>query len=481
MSKYCPNCGNELRENAIFCDKCGSVITSETAENVIEIEETGQQKEKSNKKKWIVLLAVSGSIFIVILSIVVLMFTLPKGTVPTGNPSEEMSAAEKNSNAADNELTQEERLRNEYFFPSHSLTRIKNDVFPTWHGKGYVVEHLARSPNIFNGSKIRFDGYVSSIMQTEDANDFFVIAETDDFSDVTIKNIALKGTYQDSDIRLVQGSAISVTGDFSGVEMFDQPDGTHVEYAVLENCRFNVDKVFNLDEIKTVMASIFGEGLDIHSLKMNDSLTYYDFSRILPDSSRSEKWEFSSYGGHIMRVSYDGGNTSYDVYFDEDFKHYLAIRNQDETSVVKYYETSGKELWSKEFKSLTGHECKNNLLYLHADNELHIINKSDGTDTITPVYLPERESMQIINDIIIMQSSSFMFSSEEIIALDLNGKMLWRFSIDEDFTLGPTAVIDNELLISSVKTDDKREYYKYQRLDLQTGELVAEQEIGSWQ
>ena len=59
--------------------------------------------------------------------------------------------------------------------------------------------------------------------------------------------------------------------------------------------------------------------------------------------------------------------------------------------------------------------------------------------------------------------------------------MLWRFSIDEDFTLGSTAVIDNELLISSVKTDDKREYYKYQRLDLQTGELVAEQEIGSWQ
>ena len=496
MSKYCSNCGNELRENAIFCDKCGSAITSETAENVIE--ETEQQKEKSNKKKWIVLLAVSGGIFIVILCIVVLMFTLPKGTVPTGNPSEEMSAAEENSNpnAVDNELTEEERLRNEYFTDLH----LRNDIL---YGNRNIAEFLVRGQNIFNGAKLLINATVSSILPSENVNDFLVTVETSSSDNVSVKRIAIKGTYQPSDVRLVIGDNVTVIGNYAGVEMFEETDGSHIEYGVLDNCKIISNTEYSLENMKTIVASILGQEFEIEK-----SGSAYSFSRTLTEFNRNENWlfpfdpislHFANYNENsYITVSFNGGTPSR-VIFDTDYKHYLSINpnSVSDDFTIKYYEVNGTELWSKTIKTFKYAEFIESNLYLYADNEVYIINKIDGTEKVAPIYVPDKDRIHIINDSIILMMSKK--PTDTIIALDKNGNVLWRFSLESNCSFNYNfAVINDELLIeytvrivfnelhraAGYYDNPDMSYSRYKRLNLQTGEVISEFKIDdadSWQ
>lgn len=454
---YCKKCGKELDDGVKFCTGCGSPVSDNldpSQSRNTEIMGTAVNKNAKNIKY---IIAFAAAVIIIICGVAVSVNLFTSG--------------DELSDTSDQNVTAEQQLLNEYF--SNSVN-VNDYIIPY----GNIAEHLVRGQSIFNGFKVIYSGTVNSLLASEGENSFAVSIESEYYySNSSVSQIVACGTYDNSNARMVQGDYVTVIGDFSGVEMFENVDGSNAEYAVLRNCHITEDpeypKGFEESEVKTVITSIFGQGCDIRKdTEMGArSLDTYKFTRVI--GNRMETWSFSEYG--YCTVSYDGGDSEYSVIFAPDYKTYLTCAYISGPYTLRCYEIGGTELWSKEFSSAQDCAYKNDRLYVYGDNDLYIINPQDGSDILNPKYYTDR-NMLIASDRILLRDNSGA-ETDAIIALDLDGNMTWRTNIDNEFDLSDVAVSasGNELLLTYIYNDmtTYETYCRYKRINLETGEVTA--------
>ena len=454
---YCKKCGKELNDGVKFCTGCGNPVSESvdlTQSQNTEITEASVNKDKNNIK-YIIAFAAAVIIIICGVAVSINLFT-------SGN---------KLSDTSDKNMTAEQQLLNDYFSNSVNV----NDYITPY---GNIAEAHCCGQNIFSGFKVIYTGTVNSVLASEGENSFTVSIESDYYySNSAVTQLVACGTYENLDARLVQGDSVTVMGDFSGVEMFENVDGSNAEYAVLENCHITDDpeypEGFEENEIKTVIKSIFGDGIDIQKNTEIGarSLDTYKFTRVI--GNRMETWSFSEYGD--CTVSFDGGNNEYSVIFAPDYKTYLTCAYISAPYTLKCYKIDGTELWSKEFSSVPDCAYQKDRLYVYGDNDLYIMNPQDGSEILSPKYYADRY-MLIASDRILLRDNSGL-ETDVIIALDLDGNMIWRTDIDNEFDLGDVAVSSdgNELLLTYIYNDMNTygTYCRYKRISLETGDEIS--------
>ena len=458
---YCKNCGKELDDDVKFCTNCGA-STSDNLASGQDTKKANSSPDKDKKeKKVIYYIAFAAAIIVIICSVLFAAnYILPDneqaGTTQTANGGNEDTS---------------EQLLNEYFGDPSS---VNGYITPD----GNIAEHLVRGQNIFSGFNVLYTGTVNSLLTSEEQNGFAVSIESDYYySDSSVSQIVAYGTYGDSEARLMQGDPVTVLGEFSGIEMYSDIDGVNAEYAVLRNCHITEDPEypngFKESDVRTVITTIFGQGMDIQKVTETGarSIDTYQFTRVV--GSRMESWSFSEYG--FCTVSFDGGNSEYSVMFAPDYKTYITYTYMGEPYTVRCYDINGTELWSRDFSSHQDCAFKNDRLYVYADNSLHIIDPGNGSDIQNPAYYADK-SMLIASDRILLRDYSGS-ATDAVIALDLDGKMVWRTDIDNGFELSDLAISasGNELLFTYLKNDMStyETYCRYKRINLENGEAVT--------
>lgn len=412
---------------------------------------------------------------VVVVGIILIAISMHANVTPTTGTVENQAPQPTEQQK---ELTEEEKLRNRYIEESNSNTYDNEYFCPN---NSNIAECLLRGQHVFTNATLYLYGVeVVSIMPTESNNNFLATIE-DSYrgSDSKVQRIAISGTYDDSGNRLVVGDRISVGGKFTGVEMFQQTDGSHVEYGSLKDCKLNsVSEEFTLNDLETIIRSIFGDVNTEVKLAEDDGGAGIKFTRINAELNRIENWVFYQYGN--ICLSLNGAEHYQVVQFDLDCQHYYVI-NYDEDYVVcrniTYYDLAGHEIWKKEFeKGCQSYQVAESVIYIYANNEVRILNNYDGTDKMKPVYMPDRNIMFAVEDIIYMFQGKD--STDAIIALDLSGNILWKFSLDSSFTLSNIGRVENELLIESYfydrSSNDSKTYYRYKRINTKTGQTVSE-------
>lgn len=480
----CPNCGSSLREEAAFCDKCGASLSFDgtevspenEAEKIFKDDDRDlQEQPKPRRKKWIPILSAIGAV--VVVGIILIAISMHANVTPTTGTVDSQAPQPTEQQK---ELTEEEKLRNRYIEEMHKSTydgTYDDDCFYP-HNYSNFAECLLRGQHVFTNAAISLSGTVVSIMPTNSSNDFLATVKNGySNSDSKVQRVAISGSYDNSDNRLVKDDTVSVIGKFSGVEMFTQTDDSHVEYGSLKDCKINnIGKKFTPDDLEKIIKSIFGDV----SIERDTEAGFIKFTRTNAELNQIENWLFYQHGS--CALSLDGGNWYHQVVFDLNCQHYYVIEFYGEGTGIKslkYCDISGREIWKKEFKdngSSYNYKIANDTVYVYTENELKILNGSDGTDKIKPIYMPDRSDMFVVEDIVYMVQSGD--STDAIIALDLSGNILWKFSLDSSFTLSNIGRVENELLIESYFNDrssnDSKIYYRYKRINAKTGEVVSE-------
>lgn len=473
----CQNCGNELRDESAFCDKCGTAISFDkteappqnTTESIFkdyDIQDMREQPEPP-KKKWSSVLPAVGAVVMVGIILIVIA---GRAKIAPGNGDADSKTTQQT--VQQKPLTEEEKLRNDYLSQYNSVSRFDTLYFSS----SDAAETLLRGQPIFKNAKIQIYGEVASIMQVQNDNTFHVSIKpnyNDKDDNSNVKHVIVKGTYNDSEKRLVKGDIIDAKGTYAGVELYTIGD-SQAEFAVLDKCKLiDYDFKFSTEDIKKVVKSIFGDVNTQTEPAQDEGGEVVKFTRTNVELNRIENWNFYQAGGVFL--SLDGGNNPQRVEFDLDFQHYYLVGYRDKYNTT-YCDFEGHELWKKEFEEYPSYQIADGVIYLYADNDIRILNSKDGTDKIEPIYMPEKNRMYVSDDIIYMITDNG--SKDAIVALDLSGKIVWRFSLDDKFDFYDMAKVGDELLVESSYWDryskEHKIYHRYKRINAKTGEAVSE-------
>lgn len=482
----CMKCGKELNEGAMFCDKCGTPVEQEsksTENTAVEVaretevipEVTENKTELTVNKK--ILFTVSAVVLALVLVVALCLgihFSQSKKTASVKEPTTKSEKAvtdkkqDKKADKQEKELTEAEILRDEYFAYMQTIS--------------VDGEALVRNPDIFKDAWLDVSGEVKNILKSEKDNEFSLQIGSD-YSDSEELGFVIEGTYKSTDKRYMTGDYVYGMGKFSGVDLFTYTDNSgNTNAGILKDFVFNDYDGYSLEKIKVVISAIFGkDDIDIRSEEaQGPEGPTYNFN-IANESGLAIKWRFYAYGG--VEMSFDNGSNWCGVSFDKNYKHFYAteLRENDGIYSVKYCSLDGKEIWNRNFDCI---DCKNNpwlyysdiftigkKTYLLFDENLYILNKSNGKDVAKPVLMKGYYYMFRYKNFIILYSHKY----DEIFALDLDGTIVWRNSLSKKIgEVTDLQIIKNELLISYTPSDFNEYTYIYQRINADTGEKINE-------
>lgn len=450
----CLKCGTELRENAIFCDKCG---------------------EKVNKKKikWKEILILLG--MAVIVALLILSFFV-------GNDMEEKDDEESSVAIENVELSYEEELRNKFF--ERNFTN-GGYIFGAVKANG---ESLLRGSKVFDGADIVVDGTVDSILPSESNDQFYLVVNNTDYYHDNVGKVAVIGKYPEDGTRYVVGDHVWFQGEYAGISMFQLTNGAHIEYAVVKECEPVDVYGYSMEEVSSIVGGIFEEEVELN-YEEDEVESFYTYQRIAGQDEKKEKWCFHTLGG-APAVSLDGSEANYFAFFDEDYSHYLLQKVDYNAGKLKlrYRDITGKELWEKEYEGdgerlfCQFHKGK---IYIYHQGEISILNSNDGTELAKPLFVSNINSMQIVGDMVVLKNIHYGDNAGEqdtMMALGLDGKIQWKYRPQDGFSLDMMeyALVEKDYIFCENKTEEngytgERNYVtKYLRMNTETGEIVAE-------
>ncbi|MDO4743691.1 MAG: zinc-ribbon domain-containing protein [bacterium] len=451
---FCLKCGNELREDSVFCDKCGAKIGKISS-------------SKSNNdvtKKLIIGIGVA----LLILVALLLVFS----GEPTTNQAVDVANSLEDE-YIDEENTYENELKNSYF-----NWRVSNGghVFGAIYAD---AEFLLRGSKVFEDIETVAEGTVNSLLPSENSNEFLItVNHADYYNDKAVTRIALTGKYPDDGTRFVAGDHVWFIGEYGGVSMFERTDGSHAEYAIIKNCKPVKTHNYSFSEIKTIINSIFSEDFDIHT-ESNEVEEFYTFSRTVQAGTVNEKWLFNVFGGEPS-VSFDGGESYYQAEFDDSFSHYILKKTafvEDGKDKIKYISINGDELWQKEFNYGSRFVLHNDKLYVYDQGEVLIFDKDSGEIISEPVFVAEIDTIKVVDNKLIFENDN------SIISLGSDGRILWRYVSQNGFAKEYNYSNTGKYYVFAEGKTEKNykgenQYIKaYRRIDLETGEIIAEIEL----
>lgn len=86
MAKFCPNCGNEMVDEAVMCVKCGTMIGGNTNNNA------NVKKDNKVKKKglpvWAIILIVFGSLGLLVIVAIIILTIIGINAIKNEDPSQ---------------------------------------------------------------------------------------------------------------------------------------------------------------------------------------------------------------------------------------------------------------------------------------------------------------------------------------------------------------------------------------------------------
>lgn len=156
------------------------------------------------------------------------------------------------------------------------------------------------------------------------------------------------------------------------------------------------------------------------------------------------------------------------IEFAPDFEHFFLIKSDNQLNILtlEYYDTDLKKIWSKEFSETVSaaYDFTSTSIYVVVNNDLHILDIATGEEKIDPVYIGNKAYVRKLKDGLLMIDETS--PSDAIMKTDLNGKILWKINMKENFELQDgIQVIGDNLLISGSG--------HYLLINNETGEIIV--------
>lgn len=485
---YCTKCGNKLSDDALFCDKCGtraekntgneSITNDDSAIDPFSVEytdnddsiyEPGENENKQKHRKLTLIISICTVVIAIMIASLCIILNFQK-TSETANSNDTVEVEQKEEKQ-NNDLTEAEILRDEYFADIQAMS--------------VSGEALVRNPDIFKNAWIYTSGKVINILKSEKDNSFSLQIDSDYFGS-EIPGVIIQGTYKSTDKRYITDDDIYGMGKFSGVDLFTYTDnGGSINAGILKDFIFKYWGFgsYDMQDIKTIVSSIFDRNdIDIRSEETNGDGVSYTFTTT-NENGINLKWDLSDISGCFGKifVSFDNGDNLYYVTFDNDYKHFYATepRVNDGIFVIKYCDLNGNEVWKRDFEINSNSSSYNDIVtvngktYLLFGNNLYMLKKSNGKDVANPVLIKGCDSMIRYRDSLIVYGNN----DAEIFALDFNGNIIWSNNLESTYDgcrLCAIQLIDSELLVSysNTYTNIKDSRMIYRRINADTGENI---------
>lgn len=378
-------------------------------------------------------------------------------------------------------------------------------------------EFLRRYPNVFQGAQLSVWGTVKKIISM-DNDSYKLILWLDvgpveyeysyDYPEYEGQYVILTG--KTANTWYMEGDTLEVYGRYTGVETIEV-DGTsytiptvsvHSAYfdtSDAPNDIYRYIQKFDVNFIKTVATSIFGENIEVRKPIADVDLSQEQldiwsevcgedatpcFVAELENQSNAKFTKFffytdtntEVYSGNRVEVGKDATAVSSierSIEFAADFEHFFLFTYDTdlETLTLEYYDSDLNKIWKREFEETTSalYDYTKNNIYLVANNELYIINIETGEDTFEPTYVGAKMAIRKLTDGILMISES---KSDGVMKSSLDGSILWKTNLSNDvLSVDGVQLVDNKIIFE--------QYYWESVEDFGTHYVVLNNEDGS--
>ena len=337
--------------------------------------------------------------------------------------------------------------------PKLKLTDEQKEVLKYFDKDYFSIanySNLQRYPKIYKGSQIKIGGQVKKIIKSTDTEyeilvTFSVDPEYQPEEEMNQDELfIIKG--EQTDKRLIVGDLINIYGRYNDISTCEI-DGT--SYTLPTITAFNVVEVatdrFSLDTITKVAKYIFGNDIKIKEAQSGvdyegnaieevaylvtlDNQSNQNFKSFLFNKNNSAILDLRNY-----TEGYAKGGSIRNIYVAADLEHYIITVYEPTTKqmYLEYYSKDLKKLWSREFTNVDSvpMDYTSEHIMCIADNDLYLIDTTNGENLIEPTFVGEKSKVQLLEDGALLIGHQ---QKDMIMKVDLKGNIVWKVSTKAD-------------------------------------------------
>lgn len=443
--KLCSKCSKELPDDAPMCPYC---MTKFEATETIKSE--GKMSTKNKKAVLIVL-----PILILIIATVTTVFLMKNKSSDDVNGPNETTVTSVNKSGIEFDGSVISFANMKIDNPELKLTDGQKNVVKYFDNDYFIVnkyENLQKYPKIFREAQIYIYGTVTKILKADDSTyeclvEVFRAEEGDGIHSVydsTDDFVVIYGN-QPADGRITEGDELDIYGRYKDVQQFEI-DGKSNYYPYISVnytmpfLKSKDNNKFNLSQINEIAKVVFGNNIKIKEPVFEEDFIldnlhtpeYFFYIVTLDNQSNSnfKSFEFSRNEGFIRDCN-STESVERTINIAADFEHYIITVFDKNTHMVylEYYDKDLNKLWSREFTETDNiaMDYTQDNIYLVADNDLYILNTSDGKDSSPSIMVGEKIKVNVIEDGIILIGTG---NKDNIMKLDKKGNITWKVSAD---------------------------------------------------
>ena len=470
---------------------------------------------KGKGKKVLIGVIISVVIIVLIGIIIFLMTKLNNSNTNNLVGNNESSTSSKNidnKNSTNNDISFANLKSDDDKFNEIESTII--DYFDDNYFYNFSITEFQQYPQIFKDSKVCTNAVIVKVLKSTD-EEFEVVAVQggalagnvengqttiwdDGYGNKNIDEIEenslliIKGNQLEK--RLTKGDVVRLYGRYNGVNDYSI-DGKNYILPTINNINLiqlsNNDKEsnyrFNLDKVKKVAEYIFGKDIKISTPVLGEDYKYevdYSFNpfyKITLDNQSNVNFSVFNIYRDMGKIEYNkvSENTVKRLFITPDFQHYIVTTYDTKLKhvYVDYFDKEFNKLWSREFDNISNSDSlsgpldyTNEKISIVVDNDLYVINTSNGENSINPVLVGDETRVYMMNDGIILIGND---NKDTIMKVGYDGNIIFRTNGNIDFkTIDSSSIqiIDNKMVIYLVGTgkypdlsgfEYEEQHYKY--------------------
>lgn len=448
--KKCPKCSKELPNEAQFCPYC--MTKFETDKIIIP-----KGKKKISKK--LIALIVAGVV------IAASIFGFAKWGYPAiKNASNQTGVNDPNQTGVNVDGSVISWANMKIDNPDLKLTEDQIEVLKYFDDDYFPInkyDNLKKYPKAYRNTQISFYGQVVKVINATDEEYECLFLVCDYESSGKDNYVIIKGK-QDEKSRMVEATdefgGLACYGRYIDIQSYEV-DGVSRQLPVVTINYTNeigtlnsgdVSLRFGLDTISKVAKAILGD------VKISEPVDDENFGVLIATPNKQTNsaftaFEFSMFKGYIKDVN--SSETEIRQFgVAADFNHYIvSVYNENlKNMYLEYYDRDFNKLWGREFFNIDiqVYDYTSEYIYFVEDNDLHIIDIKTGEDTCDPILVGQKVKVNVTKDGIILIGKG---TKDNIMKTDLNGKVLWKTSVDIDVTeCGVLQIIDGNIVVNLI-------------------------------
>lgn len=399
------------------------------------------------KKKKLLIATIIG----IILISVILAFSLKNNTKKNNVNNKKENETEKSATSFrmkmlsmnSMNLSEDEKLVLEYF--DNSYTRLTSSLT-------YVTQKYT---NLFKNMKLYVEGYVVSIIESDDQKYKAIVKLFDDNYDVVEDDkhyCIIEGEQQVK--RFKKGDYVAAYGTYETSELTSYNDEEYLMPKIKTEKWDENGARFSNDEVRKISKYIFGEDIRFDNIKgcvYNVYCEDYPLAGYLVKLENPKNPNYTMFnvfrGGQFIEVGYCNeenyeelcSSTQQVINVAYDYKHFIILTYEKatETAYMEYYDREFNKIWRKELDKEGSinesgvrayYDYNNKYLTFVMDGYLYLIDLTDGTDVISPVLIGADHEILMCEDYILLIGYE---KKDYIIKLNYNGKIEKKVSIED--------------------------------------------------